>query len=158
MSKSTIIVIAVVAVVLIGGGVWYWSAGQSAPATPYQPPVTQQPSSSPTTPTLPSPGNPPAQPTEPKIESYTVTGNDSTGSPTSITAHKGDTVQVTFSVDAANTYHGGLDFRSSVVNTGPIAPGSSKTISFTAGDSFVFTPYWPSTNIKKPYVVSVLVQ
>gem|GEM_PF-6669131 len=34
----------------------------------------------------------------------------------------------------------------------------TKTISFTAHSSFSFTPYLPSTNIQKPYTVSVVVQ
>lgn len=103
-----------------------------------------------------TPATPPAKQT-PKSVSFTVTGNDSTGSPTTITINKGDAVQITFQVQANGTYHGGLDFRSPVVSTGPISPGGSKTVTFTATNSFVFTPYWPSTNIQKPYTISVIV-
>jgi len=85
-------------------------------------------------------------------------GNDSSGSPTTITVSKGDVVQITFQAQASGTYHGGLDFRSSVINTGTISPGSSKTITFTAADSFAFTPYWPATNIAKPYKINIVVQ
>ncbi len=91
-------------------------------------------------------------------KSFTVHASDTSADLTIITVSKGALVQVTFSVDANGTYHGGLDFRSSAVSTGAISPGSSKTVKFTASNSFVFTPYWPSTNIKKPYTISVVVQ
>ncbi len=89
---------------------------------------------------------------------FTVTANDNSATLTSISVNKGDAVSIKFSVDANDTYHGGLDFRSANFNTGTITPGSSKTIDFTATDSFVFTPYWPASNIQKPYTVKVNVQ
>lgn len=91
-------------------------------------------------------------------KSFTVHGNDTAADLKSITVAKGTPVTITFGADAQGTYHGGLDFRSSVVSTGPIAPGSTKAVSFTADKSFSFTPYWPSTNIAKPYTINVVVQ
>ncbi len=102
----------------------------------------------------PSPASPPVV----REQSFTVHANDSSADLTKIMVNKGATVTITFSVDANDTYHGGLDFRSPVVNTGPIAPGSSKTINFTAINSFNITPYWPTTNIQKPYTISVTVE
>jgi hypothetical protein len=97
-------------------------------------------------------------PAAPAPKSFTVNGNDETADVKTITVTKGTPVTITFGADAGTTYHGGLDFRSSVLNTGTIAPGSTKTISFTADKSFAFTPYWPSTNIAKPYTISVVVE
>ena len=182
MNKSAIVAIVVVLVLIVGGLLyWYSNQGTStyAPQTsttpqPYQPyapsgptsstsanptapstPVNQTPAPTPSPTPTPTP-NP--TPTSPAPQSFSVHGNDSTGDPTAITVNKGASVSITFTADAQGTYHGGLDFRSSVVSTGPIAPGSSKTVTFTANQSFAFTPYWPSTNIAKPYKITVTVQ
>lgn len=118
-------------------------------------PASPAPTSSPLTP---QPASQPSAGQAPKTASVTVVGNDSTGSPTTITVDKGDVVQITFQVQAEGTYYGGLDFRSSVINTGTISPGSSKTVTFTATNSFAFTPYWPATNVPKPYTIQVVVR
>lgn len=179
MSKTTITGI-IAAVVIIGGGaIWYFSHGNSANNSPI--PVSDQVATStganstnttstaaPSEPII--PGQAPAisastsasvtvvtNPT-PAPKSFSVNGNDESADLTSITVAKGTPVTITFGADAQGTYHGGLDFRSSVVNTGPIAPGSTKTVTFTAESSFNFTPYWPSTNIAKPYVIKIIVQ
>lgn len=94
----------------------------------------------------------------PTTQHFTVNGNDATADVKTITVAAGTPVSITFGADAGTTYHGGLDFRSSVVNTGTIVPGSTKTVSFTATKSFSFTPYWPSTNIAKPYTIDVVVR
>lgn len=94
----------------------------------------------------------------PAAKHFTVNGNDATADVKTIAVAAGTPVTITFGADAGTTYHGGLDFRSSVVNTGTIAPGSTKTVSFTATHSFSFTPYWPSTNIAKPYTIDVVVR
>lgn len=94
----------------------------------------------------------------PAPQHFTVNGNDATADLKTITVAAGTPVTITFGADAGTTYHGGLDFRSSVVNTGTITPGSTKTVSFTATHSFSFTPYWPATNIAKPYTIDVVVQ
>lgn len=93
----------------------------------------------------------------PAPQHFTVNGNDATADLKTITVAAGTPVTITFGADAGTTYHGGLDFRSSVVNTGTIAPGSTKTVSFTATHSFSFTPYWPATNIAKPYTIDIVV-
>ncbi len=170
--NKTIIAVVVVAVIALGGYFLFMGTSQpaaSAPqtsnqqaasqSTPSAPPAVPQPIQ--TTSQAPSQQQPSSQAPAtqtPKTVSFTVSGSDSTGSPTAITVNKGDTVQITFQVQATGTYHGGLDFRSSVVSTGPIAPGSSKIVSFTANNSFVFQPYWPSTNIQKPYNISITVK
>lgn len=93
----------------------------------------------------------------PAAKHFSVNGNDSTADLKTITVAKGTPVTITFGADASGTYHGGLDFRSSVVSTGTIAPGTTKTVSFTADHSFSFQPYWPATNIAKPYTIAVVV-
>ena len=94
----------------------------------------------------------------PLSQSFKINGNDNSADLTNIMIPKGTPVAITFGVDSNNTYHGGLDFRSLVVNTGTIAPGSTKTINFVADQSFSFTPYWPSTNIAKPYTINITVR
>lgn len=103
-------------------------------------------------------GAPATSAAAPAAQHFTVNGNDATADLKTITVAAGTPVSITFGADAGTTYHGGLDFRSSVVNTGTIAPGSTKTISFTATKSFAFTPYWPATNIAKPYTINVVVR
>ncbi len=94
----------------------------------------------------------------PAPQSFTVNGNDETADRKTITVPAGTEVTITFGADAGSTYHGGLDFRSSVVNTGTIAPGATKSVTFTADHSFSFTPYWPATNIAKPYTIDIVVE
>lgn len=96
--------------------------------------------------------------TAPAPQSFTVHGDDLTADLTNITVPKGTPVSITFFVNVADTYHGGLDFRSSVLNTGTILPGAQKTITFTADQSFSFTPYWPASNVAKPYKINITVQ
>jgi hypothetical protein len=69
--------------------------------------------------------------------------------PAAITASKGQVVKITFKVRAATTYYGGQDIRSSVFNTGVIAPGGEKTVEFTADQTFEFKSYWPASGVLK---------
>lgn len=88
----------------------------------------------------------------PRIErqELTIEGDDAGIYPNTITVKKGSVIQITFKVRQARTYYGGLDFRSEAWgDTGRIPPGGSKTIEFTAEDSFDYTSYWPSSNVKK---------
>lgn len=88
----------------------------------------------------------------PRIErqELTIEGDDAGIYPKTITVKKGALIQITFKVRQARTYYGGLDFRSPAWgDTGRIPPGGSKTIEFTAENSFDYTSYWPSSNVKK---------
>lgn len=164
--RKSVTIIVIVAVIVVGGLV-YWHANSGAPAqvpAATETPAAVTPSSAPApTPTpIPSPSRKPVAPSplpsaSSAPQSFTVNGNDSTADLKTITVPKGTPVTITFGADAQGTYHGGLDFRSSVVSTGPIAPGSTKTVTFTAANSFSFTPYWPSTNIAKPYTINIVV-
>lgn len=109
------------------------------------------------TPTPPSSNNNPDQPPPSAVQSFSVTADDNGATPLEITVAKGTIVDLTFNVSAQNVYHGGLEFKSSVINTGTIQPGGSKTVAFTANDSFSFTPYWPDSGVKKDYTIKVTV-
>jgi hypothetical protein len=118
---------------------------------------TQAPNPNPTpsgNPTPPPAPTPQPNPT-PVIQTFSITADDSGASPSSISVNSGTTVEITFNVSSNNVYHGGLDFRSSVVNTGTVYAGQSKTISFTATQSFAFTPYWPASDVAKGYTIAV---
>lgn len=131
--------------------------GLNAPATG-QAQDQQQSQTQPSASQQPAQTAPVTQSSTPAPQSFTVNGNDTSADLTTITVPEGTPVSITFGADVNGTYHGGLDFRSSVVNTGTIVPGSTKTVSFTARRSFSFTPYWPSTNIAKPYKINVVVE
>jgi cytoskeletal protein RodZ len=171
MKTSSIIGLLAIAVVVLGGGYWFMQRGSSVATNTYRAPaavvttqatnttVTHSPqTSSSTVPVTTMHASTSTAAAALKTQSFSVTGSDTKASLTSITVAKGTPVTITFTVDANNTYHGGLDFRSSVISTGTILPGKSKSVSFTATTSFAFTPYWPATNTKKPYVISVLVK
>ncbi len=89
---------------------------------------------------------------------FVVKATDNSADPTTLNVRKGDTVKVTFSVQQEGVYHGGLEFKSDVISSGPIKPGESQTVSFVADRSFDFTPYWYQSQVKKDYLVSVKVQ
>lgn len=91
-------------------------------------------------------------------DNFVVDADDETASQTQLNVAKGHTIAITFNVKNGSTYHGGLDFRSDLLTTGTIPTGSSKTVTFTANKSFTLVPYWPSSNIKKPYTIQVNVQ
>ena len=116
-------------------------------------PTNSQPSTPQNTTPPPSNSNPPANMNS--SASFTITADDNGADKESISVAKGTTVSLTFKVKDNTVYHGGLDFRSNSVSTGTIAPGQSKTIQFTAGQSFKFIPYWPSSNIQKGYTISI---
>ncbi|HTL39754.1 MAG TPA: hypothetical protein VL306_02995 [Methylomirabilota bacterium] len=99
----------------------------------------------------------PDQATPSAVQSFSVTADDNGATPLEITIPQGTIVDLTFVVSAQNVNFGGLEFKSSVANTGVIQPGASKTVAFTANDSFVFTPYTSSSTIARPYTVKVTV-
>lgn len=89
---------------------------------------------------------------------FTINANDESADKETINVKKGDTIKITFHVTQNETYHGGLEFKSDVVNSAGIKTGDSGTVTFTADRSFDFTPYWYQSDIKKDYVISVKVQ
>ncbi len=148
MKKAIIIV--VIAVVVVGGGT-VAALTLNRPANTTTPSATAPDRSSNTgaTPT-----------TNGTTQSITVTANDESASPDKINVTSGDTINLTFAVSSAGTYHGGLDFKSDdpALDSGSIAEGDSKTITFTANKSFNFTPFWYQSNVQKGYFVTVNVQ
>ncbi len=91
--------------------------------------------------------------------SFTINANDSSADHETISVMKGANVSLTFAVDTNGVYHGGLEFKSTdpQIDSGGIAPGSSKTVTFTADHSFTFQPYWFQSGVKKDYLVTVTV-
>ena len=77
---------------------------------------------------------------------FTVKADDNRLSPNEIRVKKGTKVQLTFVVDKENTYFGGLDFRSPKFNTGKVERGATRTVEFTADESFEFRSYWPASD------------
>ena len=128
-------------------------------------PTTAAPSPTPlgtpvstTTPT-PSPSPTPTQEAQqPAVRTYVLQTDDDAYSPSGpITASPGDTVRITFNVSTTNVYYGGMEFRGGPVSTGTIDPGGSKTVEFTAQNSFTITAYWPSSGVVK-YTIPVQIQ
>jgi hypothetical protein len=121
-----------------------------------------QTTSTTTTPTPSVPAAPPAPASASidisQIQKFNITADDNSATPSEVTVPNGSIVEITFNVSNSNVYHGGLDFRSSVVNSGTVYSGQSKTISFTARQSFSFTPYWPASQVAKGYTIKVTVQ
>lgn len=156
---KTVYWIGAVVIVLIILGLIVHSMNPSNPSqgTASNTQVAATTTANPTQGAAPAPANPSAS-ASPAAQHFTVNGNDATADLKTIRVVAGTPVTITFGADAGTTYHGGLDFRSSVVNTGTITPGSTKAVSFTATHSFSFTPYWPATNIAKPYTIDIIVQ
>jgi len=125
------------------------------PNIPLKVPVDPGISSSPANP---APTSTNDSPNTPAPQNFTIHASDESADLTNITVPKGTPVTITFFVNTQGTYYGGLDFRSSVLNTGTIKVGESKTISFNANQSFSFTPYWPASNVAKPYKITIVAQ
>lgn len=155
MNKNLGVIAAVI--VLVIAGVLVFSLSKNNKSNNSSTPPSSSSSSSNTT-NAPS-STPSSQPTTttPASSSFTVNANDDSADLTTLSVKKGLNVTVTFKVDQNGVYHGGLDFRSSTVSSGPIQPGQSKTVTFTADQSFDFTPYWYQSNVKKDYLISVKV-
>lgn len=79
---------------------------------------------------------------------FSVEGDDSGLYPSSLDVEKGE-VEITFTALSKNVYYGGLDFKSDYFDTGKVAPGESKTVSFTATKSFSYKSYWPASGVVK---------
>lgn len=115
----------------------------------------------PTTNPVPTPAPTPSPtPATPHPMNVTIQANDTNASMEAINAVNGQTVNITFAVSTEGTYHGGLEFKSTdpAIDSGPIAEGSSKTVSFIATKSFKFTPFWYQSGVQKDYFVTVNVK
>lgn len=133
----------------------------TTPVTPSPNPTTSI-TPTPTTPSTPNPTPNPTAPTPPPtptstphVDNFAVTADDYTATPAVISVKKGDTVNLTLKVSTENVYYGGLDFRSDVVNSGGITPGQSKTVTFTADQSFTIHCFWPSSGNEKQSQIQV---
>ena len=166
MKAKVIVGVVLVAVVISGGALLVMHKNQDGPSS-----NTSASSSAPaTTPNQAASSNAPAATATPSsgtstqatgnTETFTITANDTSASPNTVTVKQGDTVKLTFKVSSAGTYHGGLDFKSTdpAVDSGSIDEGSSGTVTFAATKSFKFTPYWYKSDIQKDYFVNVNVQ
>jgi len=156
MSKNVYIGIAVIVILIVAGIVFasrnsMTQQNSNVPAQSSN--QTQQPSIK-----TPSPTTSNSQAKQATQDSFTIDADDENASMTQLNVAKGHKISVTFNVKNGSTYHGGLDFRSDAVTTGTIPTGTSKTVTFTADKSFTWVPYWPASNIKKPYTISVNVQ
>lgn len=127
------------------------------PAPTPLPNPSPSPIPSPTPKPTPTPAPVPQPPPAP-TKNFSISANDSSATPSTITVAAGTKVNLTINVLTEGTYFAGLEFRGSTINTGSIAPGSSKTISFTASQSFTLEAYWPSSSVKKSATISIVVQ
>ena len=84
-----------------------------------------------------------------EAKNFTIEGDDTVMSPSTIEVNKGDKVRITFKVREEKVSFGGLDFRSDYFTTNKISPGSTGEVEFTAEKSFSFTSYWPASNVVK---------
>lgn len=124
--------------------------------SPNPPPPVPIPRPTPPPP-APLPVPPPPAPT-PVTQNFTVVADEAVATPSSITAIKGATVNLTIQVKTEGVYYGGIDYRSSVVNSGTIYAGQSKTVTFTANQSFTLIPFWPSSGVEKQSKINIVVQ
>jgi outer membrane biosynthesis protein TonB len=104
----------------------------------------------------PTPQPPPTAPQE--MQYFTVTADETVATPSSVTVKKGAMVHLTIQVKTEGVYYGGIDYRSSVVNSGTIYAGQTKMITFTADQSFTLVPYWPSSGVQKQSKINIVVQ
>ncbi len=100
---------------------------------------------------------PSASPTV-RIRSVSIdVDNDGAGQAV-VPALRGMIVRLTLNAMPVNTDPQGLRFASQVVSFGIILPGTSKTVEFTADQSFTLIPYAVSTGSQRPYTIQVSVQ
>jgi hypothetical protein len=155
-------IIASVVAVLVIGGVSYAAFHRSSNSTVQM--KSQAATSSPApvaTTTTPKASSTPMStsqaPATPSPMNVTTSANDTGASVETINAKAGQTVNITFDVSTSGTYHGGLEFKSAdpAIDSGPIAEGSSKTVTFVASKSFKFTPFWYQSDVQKDYFITV---
>lgn len=87
---------------------------------------------------------------QPVVRKYSITVDDSKFEPSQVSAKAGEIVELTITCAEQNVYFAGARVESDYFNTGAIAVGASKTVSFTMPNKdVIMTDYWPSTNVKK---------
>ncbi len=89
------------------------------------------------------------------VKQFNITVDDRGANPDMIEVTAGDLIQITITVGVSDVRNGSLEFRSVAANSGAISPGTSKTITFTADQSFELIPYWPNAGINKNYKIRV---
>jgi hypothetical protein len=133
------------------------TAVQPPPNRPSEPPIIPASEDNPAPPSVtPTPVPPPVKPQVSK--NFIIEIDDYTAKPDSITVDQGAKVTLVVRAKTTNVYYGGIELRSPVVSTGTIPAGSSATVSFTADQTFTFTPYWPASGVKKDYTFTVNVK
>ena len=116
---------------------------ESKPIEPTSRPVEQKPA-------VTEPSSIAPVPTAPAFYEFKLEADDLGFYPEpTITVPKGSRVKIHFIVRTTNVYYGGLDFRSSKFKTEAVKPGGTTDVEFIADESFVFTSYWPLSNIQK---------
>ncbi|MBI4018324.1 MAG: DUF4382 domain-containing protein [Candidatus Aenigmarchaeota archaeon] len=93
------------------------------------------------------PAPPPAPKPKPVIN-ITVEADNNTLYPVSVEVQKDATVRLTFRV-REGTNSTGLEFRSEKFTTGPLLPGASATVEFTADKSFSYSTYFGGGSVKR---------
>ncbi|HLC98845.1 MAG TPA: hypothetical protein VJC00_02455 [Candidatus Nanoarchaeia archaeon] len=93
----------------------------------------------------------PVQPEQPQTKEFAISADEIRFDPAEITVKNGDNVRITFNFNDANIYKGGLDIRSDYFNVEYRKSDTvkSKTVEFTASESFTYTGYWPASGIRK---------
>ena len=100
--------------------------------------------------TQPPASTPPTAPPGAPTKTFKIELDDAGIYPNSITVKKGDVVEVDFMSRAQGTYYGGLDVRDGVWGANVfVATGKTKSVTFTADQSFSFKTYWPSSGVYK---------
>lgn len=94
---------------------------------------------------------PEAETVQPQVKEFQISADEKRFSPATIQISEGDKVRITFNFNDEDIYYGGLDIRSNYFNVQyrKNEPQKSKTIEFTAEETFTYTGYWPSSNNRK---------
>ncbi|MBI2578949.1 MAG: DUF4382 domain-containing protein [Candidatus Aenigmarchaeota archaeon] len=93
-------------------------------------------------------GAPPPAPKPKLVINITVEADNNTLYPVSAEVKKDATVRLTFRV-REGTNSTGLEFRSEKFTTGPVLPGASATVEFTADKSFSYSTYFGGSSVKR---------
>ncbi len=112
----------------------------------------------------PSPGDTPSATPEAsgtpqaRMRLVSIDVDNSGAGETRVPVVSGMVVRLTINVMPDNVDPQGLRFTSPVISSGTIAPGTSKTMEFTASRSFTLTGYAVSTGAQLPYAINVVLQ